>query len=78
MRALCFKIIGLMLRQDKAGVFRQSGLIVKPVDVVNLGDDSGGVHMADAFDRGQGVRNDFKLFSDSLVKSLDLCFQSAY
>jgi hypothetical protein len=75
---LCFKITGLVLCPDKTGKLGNRGLGVKTVDVANLGDDTGGVHLADTGDRGKRIGNDLKLLLNGFVQGLDLTFQSSY
>ena len=67
-----FKSTGLVLRPDKAGKFGDGGLGVKTMDVADLGDNTGGVDLANARNRSQSVRNDLKLLFNSLVQNLDL------
>ena len=48
---------------------------VERVDIADFGDDTGGADLADVGDRGQCIRNDFKLLLNVLVQHLDLAVQ---
>ena len=49
---LGFKLTGLVLLPDEASVFGDRSLRLKTVDVTDLGDNPGGVDLADAGNRG--------------------------
>ena len=72
---LCLKVTGLVLCPDEAGVLGNRRLRFKAVDVANLGDDTGRVDLPNAWDRGQGVGDDFKLLFNGFLQDLDLAFQ---
>ena len=64
---LGFKLPGLVLGPDETGELSHRGLGLKTVDVANLGDDTGRVDLANAWDRSKRVRDDFELLLNSLV-----------
>jgi hypothetical protein len=66
---LCL-ITGLVLCPDKTGKLGNRGLGVKTVDIANLSDDTGGVHLADTGDRGKRIGNDLKLLLNGFVQVL--------
>jgi len=70
-----FKFPGLVLGPNKAGELGHRCLGLKTVDIADLGDDTGGVDLANAGDRGQGVGNDSKYLFNLFIKNLDLLFQ---
>ena len=52
---LSLKVAGLVLRPDKAGKLGNGRLRVKAVDIADLGNDTGGVDLADTGDGGKRV-----------------------
>ena len=72
---LCLEVPGLVLCPDKAGVLGHRSLRFKAVNVANLGDDTGRVDLPNAWDRGQGVGDDFKLLFNGFFQHLDLALQ---
>ena len=75
---LGLKVTGLVLVPDKASELGDRGLGLEAVDIADLGDDTGGVNLADTRDRYKGVVNNFKLLRNGLVQYFDLLFQSAH
>ena len=53
LRMFGFKITGLISVPDKTGKFSNRGLRIKPMDIANFSDDTGGVDFANAGDGGQ-------------------------
>ena len=60
---------------DKTGKFSNRGLRIKPMDIANFSDDTGGVDFANARDGGQCIRDDLKLLLNGFVQHLDLLLQ---
>ena len=75
---LCLEVAGLMLCPDKTGKLGNGRLGAEAVDIANLGDDTGGVDLADTGDGGQRVGDDLKLLLNGLVQDLDLLPQSPH
>ena len=75
---LGFKVTGLVLRPDKAGILGNRGLGIEAADIAEIGDDAGGVDLANARDGGQGVRDEFELLFNGLIQHLDLLLQGAH
>src|SRR5574344_1322863 len=69
---LSFKITRLRLRPHETGVLGNRSLRLKSVDVADLGDDAGGVDLADTGNRSQRIRDDLELLLDGLLQRLDL------
>ena len=75
---LGLKVAGLVLIPDKAGELGNRGLGLETVDIADLGDDTGGVDLADAGNGCKGVMNDFKLLLNGLIQHLALAFQGPH
>ena len=58
---LGLEIAGLVLCPNQAGVFGNGCLRVKAVDIADLGNDTGGVDLANAGNGSQRVRDDLEL-----------------
>ena len=61
------KVAGLVLVPDEAGKLGNLGLRVEAANVADLGDDTGGVDLADTGNGGQGIWYDLKLVFNGLV-----------
>lgn len=72
---LRFEVTRLVLCPDEASVLGDGGLGLKTVDVADLGDDTGGVDLADAGYGSKRVWDDCKLLLNGFVQDLDLLFQ---
>ena len=70
-------LAGLIFTPANAGELSQSSLILKTVDIADLSNNACSVDRANAFNRGQSIGNNFYLFLDSLIKQIQLVFQSA-
>ena len=64
-----------MLCPDKAGKLGDRGLGSETVDIANFSDNTGGVNLANAWNRGQGIWDNLKLLFNGFVQNLDLFFQ---
>lgn len=71
---LSFEVIGLVLCPDKAG--GNGCLGDEVVNITVLGDDTGGVVLADVWYGGQSVRYDLELLHNSLVLHRDLAVRN--
>lgn len=76
-RILGLEVAGLVLFPDEAGVLGYRSLGLKAVDIANLGDDTGGIDLADAGDGGQRVRDDIEHLLDRFLQVLDLLLNGA-
>ena len=75
---LGLEIAGLVLCPNQAGVFGNGCLRLKAVDVSDLGDDTGGMDLTNAGDRGQRIGNDLKLLLNGLAQNFDLAVQGSH
>lgn len=71
-------VTGLVLRPNKADILDNERLGLKTVNVANLGDDAGGVDLADAMDGGQRVGDNLKLLLDGFAQRLNLALHGPY
>ena len=55
---LRLKVAGLVLRPDEAGILGNGGFGLKPVDIADLGDNTGRVDLADTGNGSKRVRDD--------------------
>ena len=75
---LRLEFTGLVFVPDEAGKLGHRGLGIKAGDIANLGDDAGGVDLANAWDRGKCIRDDLELLLNGLVQYLDLLFHGPH
>ncbi len=73
---LSLKFTGLVFVPDKTSELGDRGLGIEAANVANLGDNTGGINLANARDRRQRVWDNFKLLFNSLIQSLT-CFSKA-
>ena len=71
----CFKFTGLVLCPYKAGKLGDRGLGSETVDIANFSDNTGGVNLANAWNRGQGIWDNLKLLFNGFVQNLGLFLQ---
>ena len=67
---------GLIFTPAYTGKLGQSSLILKTVDVADLGNNTCCINRSDTFDLGQGIRDDLHLFLNGFIKQFQLVFQS--
>ena len=75
---LGFKFPRLVLGPDETGKLGHGCLRLKAVDVSDLGDDTGGMDLTNAGDRGQRIGNDLKLLLNGLAQNFDLAVQGSH
>jgi len=68
---------GLIFTPAYTGKLGQSSLILKTLDVANLGNNACSIDWPDTFNQGQCIRNDFHVFLDGFIKQFQLVFQSS-
>jgi len=61
----------------QAGIFCQGGLVVKPLDLPDFGQDACGINRSDAWDGLQCVRNAFKMAGNGFIELFELRLQAA-
>lgn len=75
---LSFKITGLVLCPDKAGVLGNGCLGIKAADIANFSDDTGRIYLANSGDRSKRIWDDLELLFNGFVQNFDLLLQSPH